>query len=87
MARAYGANAQLLAAFETTYGVAPASGFVRFPFVSSSLGSEQGLIDSDILGQGRILLAARHASSPILPITGDRSRRCAWSHHSQFSSE
>ena len=53
MARAYGANASLLAAFETAYGVAPIAGFVKFPFVSSSLGSEQGLIDSDILGQGR----------------------------------
>lgn len=53
MARAYGANALLLAAFETTYGVASASGFVRFPFVSSNLGAEQGLIDSDVLGQGR----------------------------------
>jgi hypothetical protein len=51
MARAYGANASLLAAFETAYGVAPVAGFVKFPFVSSSLGSEQGLIDSDILGQ------------------------------------
>ena len=51
MARAYGANALFLSAFETAYGVPPASGFVKFPFVSSSLGSEQGLIDSDILGQ------------------------------------
>jgi hypothetical protein len=53
MARAYGANALLSAAFEAAYGVAPAAGFVRFPFVSSNLGAEQGLIDSDVLGQGR----------------------------------
>lgn len=39
MARAYGVNALLLAAFESTYGTSPASGFTRFPFVSTSLGS------------------------------------------------
>lgn len=53
MSRAYGANAQLLGAFETTYGTAPSSGFLKFPFVSSALGSEQNLIASDLLGQGR----------------------------------
>lgn len=68
MARAYGANAQVLAAFETTYGVAPASGFVKFPFVSSSLGSEQGLIDSDILGQGRDPAAP---SRDVIKVEGD----------------
>lgn len=68
MARAYGANAILLAAFETAYGVSPASGFVRFPFVSSSLGSEQGLIDSDILGQGRDPAAP---SRDVVKVEGD----------------
>jgi hypothetical protein len=57
MARAYGANAQLLAAFETTYGTPPVSGFRKMPFVSSTLGSEQGLIASDLLGYGRDPLA------------------------------
>jgi hypothetical protein len=68
MARAYGANAQLLAAFETTYGVAPLLGYVQFPFVSSSLGSEQGLIDSDILGQGRDPAAP---SRDVIKVEGD----------------
>lgn len=68
MSRAYGANAQLLAAFETTYGVAPVSGFVKFPFVASSLGSEQGLIDSDILGQGRDPAAP---SRDVIKVEGD----------------
>ncbi|MBF0354968.1 MAG: hypothetical protein HQL43_07020 [Alphaproteobacteria bacterium] len=68
MARAYGANALLLAAFETAYGVAPALGFVKFPFVSSSLGSEQGLIDSDILGQGRDPAAP---SRDVVKVEGD----------------
>ncbi len=53
MSRAYGANAQLLGAFETAYGTSPSSGFYKFPFISSALGSEQNLIDSDLLGQGR----------------------------------
>jgi hypothetical protein len=68
MARAYGANALLLAAFETTYGTSPASGYTRFPFVSSSLGSEQGLIDSDVLGQGRDPAAP---SRDVIKVEGD----------------
>ncbi|MER2520946.1 MAG: phage tail tube protein [Bdellovibrionales bacterium] len=53
MSRAYGANAQLLGKFETTYGTPPSGNYIKFPFVSSQLGSEQGLIASDLLGQGR----------------------------------
>lgn len=53
MARATGANALLNGAFETTPGIAPASGFRRLPFVSHTLGEERGLIASDLLGQGR----------------------------------
>jgi hypothetical protein len=53
MARAYGANAQLLGLFEATYGTPPVGDFIKFPFVSSALGSEQNLINSDLLGQGR----------------------------------
>ncbi len=53
MARAYGANAQLLGSFETIYGMPPAGDFLQLPFVSSELDSEQGLIASDLLGQGR----------------------------------
>lgn len=53
MARAYGANTQLLGKFETVYGTPPTGNYIKFPFVSSDLGSEQGLIASDLLGQGR----------------------------------
>lgn len=53
MARAYGANVQLLGKFESAYGTPPSGDYNQFPFVSSDLGSEQGLIASDLLGQGR----------------------------------
>lgn len=53
MARAYGANVQLLGKFESAYGTPPAGNYIQLPFVSSDLGSEQGLIASDLLGQGR----------------------------------
>ena len=39
MARAIGANAQLLGRFETAYGAAPTGNFARLPFVSCDLGS------------------------------------------------
>ena len=53
MTRAYGANAQLSGKFESVYGTPPSGNYIKFPFVSSELGSEQGLIASDLLGQGR----------------------------------
>lgn len=53
MARAYGANAHLLGDFESVYGTPPVGNYIKFPFVSSNLGSEQGLISSDLLGTGR----------------------------------
>jgi hypothetical protein len=53
MARAYGANTQLVGKFESSYGTPPSGDYIKLPFVSSDLGSEQGLIASDLLGQGR----------------------------------
>ncbi len=35
MSRAQGARSQLAAAFETTYGTAPTSGFMQMPFASA----------------------------------------------------
>ena len=53
MARARGARAQMALAFESVYGTAPASGFFRMPFASATLGSEQPLLNSELLGYGR----------------------------------
>jgi len=53
MARAQGARAQMALAFETTYGTAPVGGYFRIPFASSSLGAEQPLLNSELLGYGR----------------------------------
>lgn len=57
MARAQGARAQMALAFETIYGTPPASGFTRMPFASTTLGSEQPLLNSELLGYGRDPLA------------------------------
>ena len=57
MARAQGARAQMALAFETTYGTPPASGFTRMPFASTTLGAEQPLLSSELLGYGRDPLA------------------------------
>ena len=53
MGRARGANAIQALAFESTYGTAPASGFTTMNFVSSDLGTSQGLVADDQLGKGR----------------------------------
>ncbi len=57
MARAQGARAQMALAFETTYGTPPTSGFTKMPFASTSLGAEQPLLNSELLGYGRDPLA------------------------------
>jgi hypothetical protein len=57
MARAHGARAQMALAFETTYGTPPASGYTRMPFASTTLGAEQPLLNSGLLGYGRDPLA------------------------------
>ena len=57
MARAQGARAQMALAFETTYGTPPVSGYTRMPFASTTLGAEQPLLNSELLGYGRDPLA------------------------------
>lgn len=53
MARAYGANLQVRAAFETTYGTPPGGDWIALPIVSTTLGAEQPLLANAILGLGR----------------------------------
>lgn len=58
MARAQGARAQMALGFETAYGTPPAAGrFWKMPFASIGLGSEQPLLNSELLGYGRDPLA------------------------------
>ncbi len=57
MARAYGSSAHLLMKRETVYGQAATGNYVRMAFNRCNLGSEQGLIDDPVLGQGRDPLA------------------------------
>lgn len=54
MSRARGANAIMAVGFEPAYGLPPTSGFIQTPFVSSAIGEEQGLIESNVLGFGRM---------------------------------
>lgn len=53
MARATGSNAVMALAFEGAYGTAPASGFFKVPFTAESLGTQQPLLENEILGLGR----------------------------------
>lgn len=53
MGRARGANALLNLKFETVYGTPPSGDYQQLPFVSSNLGEEQQLLESDLLGLGR----------------------------------
>lgn len=57
MARQQGARTALRLAFESTYGTAPASGYLTMPFASTTLGQEQPLLDNELLGYGRDPLA------------------------------
>ncbi len=61
MARAQGARAQMALAFETVYGTPPVSGFTKMPFASTTLGAEQPLLNSELLGYGR---------DPLAPVQG-----------------
>ena len=50
MSRAYGWNAKLLIAEESTYGTLSSGPYTQVPFASSAIDSEQGLISSNVLG-------------------------------------
>jgi hypothetical protein len=44
-------------AYESVYGTPPTSGYFKMPFASSTLGAEQPLLESELLGYGRDPLA------------------------------
>ncbi len=48
MARAQGARSLMAAAFETSYGTPPLSGYMQMPFASTSLGAEQPEVVAEI---------------------------------------
>ncbi|QYC10564.1 phage tail tube protein [Brevundimonas nasdae] len=53
--RARGANARLLLGMEASYGaMTSVLAYFMTPFVSANIGDEQGLIESDVLGFGRM---------------------------------
>lgn len=53
MARAYGSRAQMALAFESVYGTAPVSGYLKVPFAQQTLRHMQDMTDSELLGFGR----------------------------------
>jgi hypothetical protein len=53
MPRQQGSRVQLALAYEASYGVAPASGYRFLPFATGTLGAEQELLASELLGFGR----------------------------------
>lgn len=53
MARGKGSNSKLRIKFESTYGTQPTGNWDEVPFASFNHGASQGLIASDLLGQGR----------------------------------
>ncbi len=52
MARAKGSTAKLRMEFETTYGTKPSGNWKEVPFASYDHGATQGLVASELLGQG-----------------------------------
>ncbi|MFO1152751.1 MAG: phage tail tube protein [Rhodospirillales bacterium] len=67
-ARAYGADSVLLAAKETSYGTAPASGYRALDFKSTDLSSSIPLGDDPLLGRGR------NAQDPYRGLVSDEGR-------------
>lgn len=53
MALGFGANARMIAAYESTYGTVPTSGYHELKFSRHALSARQNLLESDLLGGGR----------------------------------
>ena len=74
MARARGANAIMAAAYESTYGTVPGSGFKKLPFVSADIGEDQALIS--VLNEHDARLKIREAVRPRANITARHAQGC-----------
>jgi hypothetical protein len=68
MPRAYGYNASLLMKTESTYGTQATGNFDRMPFKTANFGSVQGLVDNELIGQGRDPLAPTRG---VIRVEGD----------------
>ena len=84
MARAQGARAQMALAYETVYGTPPVSGFRLMPFARATLGSEQPLLESELLGYGRdpLALLSDECEPVSVPPTPSRSQAASRPRHS-----
>jgi hypothetical protein len=63
MASAQGAQAQMALACKTVYGTPPVSELRLTPFARTTLGVEQPLLESELLGYGRDPLARSRTRS------------------------
>ena len=86
MARTHRARAHTALAFESVYGAVPATVFRAVPFASTALGSEQPLIASELLGQGRNPLtpikdAVTADGDVVVPIDVEELSLCPTSAH------
>lgn len=57
MARARGSRSEMAIAFESVYGTAAAGDYIRAAYASTTLGSQQPLLEDELLGYGRDPLA------------------------------
>lgn len=53
MALGFGANARMIAAYESTYGTPPTTNYHTLSFLRHTLSARQNLLQSDLLGGGR----------------------------------
>jgi hypothetical protein len=63
--------------FETVYGTPPVSGFRLMPFARATLGAEQPLLESELLGY-QFYPRAGNRTAPRVEMAPDDARRGLW---------